>query len=118
MEYLYVFITGGIICIIGQLLMDATKLTPAHVLVMFVTLGAVLTGLGIYQPIVDFGKSGATIPLPGFGYSLAKGAIEAAKTDGLLGAFKGGIEATAAGVAAAVVFGYIIALVFSPKTKS
>lgn len=118
MEYVYVFITGGIICVIGQLLMDSTKLTPAHVLVIFVTSGAVLTGLGIYQPIVDFGQSGATIPLPGFGYSLAKGAIEGAKTEGLLGALKGGVEANAAGVAAAVVFGYIIALIFSPKTKS
>ncbi len=117
MDYVYVFITGGIICVIGQLLMDGTKLTPAHVLVLFVTLGAVLTGLGIYEPIVDFGKSGATVPLPGFGYSLAKGAIEGVKSDGLLGAFSGGIEATAPGVAAAVVFGYAIAVIFSPKTK-
>lgn len=118
MEYFQVFITGGIICVIGQLLMDATKLTPAHVLVLFVSLGAALTGLGIYQPIVDFGQSGATIPLPGFGYALAKGAIDAVKTDGFLGALKGGIEATAAGITGAVVFGYIIALIFSPKTKS
>ena len=117
MEYVYVFITGGIICVIGQLLMDGTKLTPAHVLVLFVVLGAVLTGVGIYEPIVDFGKTGATVPLPGFGYSLAKGAIEGVKTDGLLGAFSGGVEATAAGVAAAVVFGYAIAVIFSPKTK-
>ncbi len=117
MEYVYVFITGGIICVIGQLLMDGTKLTPAHVLVLFVVLGAVLTGVGIYEPIVDFGKTGATVPLPGFGYSLAKGAIEGVKTDGLLGAFSGGVEATAAGVAAAVVFGYAIAVICSPKTK-
>lgn len=118
MEYLYVFITGGIICVIGQLLMDGTKLTPAHVLVLFVTLGAILTGLGIYQPIVDFGQSGATIPLPGFGYSLAKGAIDAVKTEGFLGALSGGVKATSAGVAAAIFFGYIIALIFSPKTKN
>jgi len=117
MEYVYVFLTGGIICVIGQLLMDGTKMTPAHVLVLFVTAGAILTGLGIYQPIVDFGKSGATVPLPGFGYSLAKGAIEAAKTDGLMGALGGGMEATAPGVAVAVAFGYTIALIFSPKTK-
>ncbi|NLK72987.1 MAG: stage V sporulation protein AE [Clostridiales bacterium] len=118
MEYLYVFITGGIICVIGQLLMDATKLTPAHVLVLFVVSGAVLTGLGLYQPIVEFGNSGATIPLPGFGYSLAKGAMEAVQKEGLLGGIKGGVEATAAGVAAAVVFGYAVALIFSPKSKS
>ncbi len=117
MDYVYVFITGGVICVIGQLLMDGTKMTPAHVLVLFVVSGAILEGLGIYQLIVDFGKSGATVPLPGFGYSLAKGAIEAAKTDGLMGAFGGGMKATAPGVSVAVIFGYAIALVFSPKTK-
>lgn len=117
MEYLKVFITGGIICVIGQLLIDGTKLTPAHVLVLFVTSGAVLTGLGIYEPIVEFGKSGATVPLPGFGYSLAKGAIDAVKTEGWMGALSGGTKATAAGVSGAVVFGYLIALIFSPKTK-
>ncbi len=117
MEYLKVFITGGIICTIGQLLMDGTKLTPAHVLVLFVTAGAILGGLGIYEPLVEFGKSGATVPLPGFGYSLAKGAIEAVKTEGWMGALSGGVKATSAGVAGAVVFGYLIAVIFSPKTK-
>lgn len=117
MEYLKVFITGGIICTIGQLLMDGTKLTPAHVLVLFVTSGVILTGLGIYEPIVEFGKSGATVPLPGFGYSLAKGAMDAVKTEGWMGALSGGVKATSAGVAGAVVFGYLIAVIFSPKTK-
>ena len=117
MEYLQVFITGGIICVIGQLLMDGTKLTPAHVLVLFVTAGAILGGLGLYQPIVEYGKSGATLPLPGFGYSLAKGAIEGAKAEGFLGGIAGGMKATAAGVTVAITFGYIIALIFSPKAK-
>ncbi|MEA4989173.1 MAG: stage V sporulation protein AE [Anaerovorax sp.] len=116
MEYFNVFITGGILCVIGQILMDTTKLTAPRILVIFVVSGAILTGLGLYQPIVDFGKSGATVPLPGFGYALAKGAIEAAKTGGLMGALTGGIVATAAGVAAAICFGYLVAIVFSPKS--
>lgn len=117
MEYIKAFIVGGIICVIGQLLMDGTKLTPAHVLVTFVTSGAILTALGIYEPIVKFGGTGATIPLPGFGYSLAKGAINSVKNAGLLGAFTGGIESTAGGVAAAIVFGYTMAVIFNPKSK-
>ncbi|MDK2919726.1 MAG: stage sporulation protein [Candidatus Petromonas sp.] len=117
MEYIKAFIVGGIICVIGQLLMDSTKLTPAHVLVTFVTSGAILTALGIYEPIVKFGGTGATIPLPGFGYSLAKGAIDSVKKAGLLGAFTGGIESTAGGVAAAIVFGYLMAVIFNPKSK-
>ncbi len=117
MDYLKAFLVGGIICVIGQILMDKTKLTPAHVLVLFVTSGVILTAIGIYEPIVEFGGGGATVPLPGFGYSLAKGVIEAVKTDGILGAFTGGISATAGGVAAATVFGYIMAVIFDPKTK-
>ncbi len=117
MEYVRAFIVGGIICVIGQLLMDGTKLTPSHVLVLFVTLGAILTALGIYEPIVKFGGAGATIPLPGFGYSLAKGAIDSVKKAGFLGAFTGGVESTAGGVAAAVVFGYTMAVLFTPKSK-
>lgn len=116
MDYIYVFITGGFWCVIGQILMDTTKLTPPRILVIFVVTGAILTGLGWYQPLVDFGKSGATVPLPGFGYALAKGAMEAAETGGLMGALTGGIIATAAGVAAAICFGYLVAILFSPKS--
>ena len=118
MEYFYAFITGGILCAIGQVLIDKTKLTPARILVAYVTLGVALTALGIYQPIVDFGGAGATVPLTGFGYALAKGAEKAVASDGLLGAFTGGVTATAGGIAAAVFFGYLIALIFKPKDKS
>lgn len=117
MDYLRAFLVGGVICVIGQVLMDKTKLTPAHVLVLFVTSGVILTAIGIYEPIVKFGGAGATVPLPGFGYSLAKGVKEAVNKEGLLGAFTGGIQATAGGVAAATVFGYIMAVIFDPKTK-
>lgn len=117
MDYIRAFLVGGAICVIGQLLMDATNLTPAHVLVVFVTTGALLTALGIYEPIVKFGGSGATIPLPGFGYSLAKGAIAETTKKGLLGAFTGGLIASAGGVSAAVVFGYLMAVIFTPKAK-
>lgn len=116
MDYLWAFLVGGIFCTIGQILMDTTKLTAPRILVIFVVSGAILTGLGIYEPIVQFAKNGATVPLPGFGYALAKGAMEGAK-DGFLGALTGGIKNTAAGVAAAVVFGYLVALIFSPKSK-
>ena len=117
MEYLRAFLVGGIICVIGQLLMDGTRLTPAHVLVLFVTLGVFLTAFGIYDPIVDFGGAGATVPLPGFGYALAKGAVKGVQDSGLLGAFTGGVSATSGGVAAAIVFGYGMAVLFTPKSK-
>ncbi|QZY56368.1 stage V sporulation protein AE [Crassaminicella profunda] len=117
MDYLRAFIVGGVICVIGQLLMDGTKLTPAHVLVLFVTSGVILTAVGIYEPIVKFGGAGATVPIPGFGYTLAKGAMKSAKDNGLLGAFTGGVQAGAGGVAAAIVFGYTMALIFNPKSK-
>ncbi|MBS4539624.1 stage V sporulation protein AE [Clostridium sp. D2Q-11] len=118
MDYIKAFIVGGLICVIGQLLMDGTKLTPAHVLVSFVTSGVILTAIGIYEPIVNFGGAGATVPLPGFGYALAKGAVKAVKESGVIGIFTGGVIATAGGVAAAIVFGYIMAVIFDPKTKS
>lgn len=117
MEYVKAFIVGGIICVIGQLLMDHTKLTPARILVLFVTSGVILQALGLYQKIVDIGGAGATIPLPGFGYSLAKGAIKEAKEFGLIGAFTGGIKAAAGGISAAIFFGYLMALLFNPKSK-
>ena len=111
------FVTGGIICIIGQILIDKTKLTPAKILVTFVTLGAILGGLGIYQYLVDFAGAGATVPLTGFGYNLAKGAIEGVQQSGLVGAFTGGVKAAAGGIAAAVFFGYLASLISKPKMK-
>ena len=117
MDYIKAFEVGGAICVIGQLLMDHTKLTPARVLVSFVTIGAILQGLGIYQTIVDFGGAGATTPLTGFGYSLAKGAMKEVKEAGMLGAFTGGLKAAAGGIAGAVFFGYLMALIFNPRSK-
>ncbi len=117
MEFLRAFIVGGSICAIGQILIDKTKLTPARIMVLFVTSGVILTALGIYEPIVKFGGAGATTPIVGFGYSLAKGVMKGVQEHGLLGAFTGGITSAAGGIAAAVFFGYIIALIFSPKEK-
>ncbi len=111
------FVIGGLICIIGQILIDKTKLTPARILVTFVTTGAILGGLGIYQHLVDFAGAGATVPLTGFGNLLAKGAIQKTKEIGLVGAFTGGTAAAAGGIAAAVFFGYIASLISKPKMK-
>ncbi|KJR48588.1 Stage V sporulation protein AE (SpoVAE) [Desulfosporosinus sp. I2] len=111
------FIVGGVICVIGQLLMDLTKpaFTPAHVLVTFVTGGAILGALGLYEPLIKIGGAGASIPLSGFGYSLSKGAMEAVGKRGIIGAFSGGVEATAVGIASAVFFGYLMSVAFKPK---
>ncbi len=117
MTVLNCFIVGGILCVIGQILIDKTKLTPARVLVAYVTVGAILGGLGIYQYLINFAGCGATVPLTGFGANLAKGAIDAVKETGLLGAFTGGVKASAGGIAAAVFFGYIASLVAKPKLK-
>lgn len=117
MDYVKAFVVGGLICVLGQILMDKTKLTPARILVLFVTSGVILQGLGLYQKLVDIGGAGATVPLPGFGYALAKGAIEGVKKDGLIGAFTGGITATAGGITAAVVFGYMMSVLFNPRSK-
>lgn len=111
------FVVGGLICVIGQILIDKTKLTPARILVIFVTTGAILGGIGIYKYLVDFAGAGATVPLTGFGYNLAKGTIEAVKSDGIIGAFTGGLKASAGGIAAAVFFGYIASLISKPKMK-
>ena len=111
------FIVGGIICVIGQILIDKTKLTSARILVLFVTIGAVLGGLGIYKYLIDFAGCGATVPLTGFGANLAKGAIEGVQEQGLLGAFIGGLKACSGGIAAAIFFGYIASLVAKPKIK-
>ena len=118
MEYLKAFITGGVLCAIGQILIDKTKLTPAKILVSYVVAGAVLGGLGIYQYLADWGGAGATVPLTGFGYNLAKGVQKAVEEQGVLGILIGGVKATAAGITAAVFFGYLMALIFKPKDKS
>ncbi|MBW6408527.1 stage V sporulation protein AE [Clostridium weizhouense] len=117
MEYISAFIVGGVICIIAQILMDTTKLTPGRILVVFVTIGAILGAFGLYDKLVVVGGAGATVPLPGFGNTLAKAAIKEVKEIGLLGAFTGGIKGTAGGVSAAIFFGYLMALIFNPKTK-
>ena len=117
MQLLRCFVVSGIICIIGQILIDKTKLTPARILVVFVTVGAILGGLGIYKYLIDFAGCGATVPLTGFGANLAKGTLEAVKENGLLGAFIGGIRASAGGLAAAIFFGYIASLIAKPKMK-
>ena len=117
MGLLKAFVVGGIICIIGQILIDKTKLTPARILVAFVTIGAILGGLGIYKYLIDFAGAGATVPLTGFGANLAKGAIKEVQNSGLLGAFIGGVKASAGGIAAAIFFGYIASLLAKPKIK-
>ena len=117
MQLIYSFLIGGSICLIGQILIDKTKLTPARILVIYVTTGAILGGLGIYKYLVDFAASGATVPLTGFGYNLAKGAKEAVDQYGFVGAFIGGTKAAAGGIAAAIFFGYIAALISKPKMK-
>lgn len=118
MEYLNAFICGGILCAIGQLLIDKTKLTPAKILVSYVVAGVILGGLGIYEYVKTWGGAGATVPLTGFGYNLAKGVREAIDKDGWIGIFTGGFTAAAGGVTAAIVFGYLCTLIFSAKDKS
>ncbi len=116
-NYLWCFITGGILCIIAQILIDKTKITPARVLVLYVTAGTILGGLGLYKYLVDFAGAGATVPLTGFGYTLAKGAIQGVEQNGFIGAFTGGVKSTAGGIAAAIFFGYIASLISKPKIK-
>ena len=117
MDYVWAFVIGGAICVIGQLLIDFTKLTPARILVSFVTAGVILTALGLYGPLVDFAGAGATVPLTGFGYSLANGVIEQVAEKGAIGIFTGGVMATAGGITAAVVFGFLVSVIFNPKVK-
>ena len=118
MIYLYAFLIGGLICMAGQLLMDLTKLTPARILVLFVCLGVVLGGLGWYPKLVELAGAGATVPLTGFGSLLARGVKEAVAEQGFLGIFTGGLQATAGGIAAAVFFSFLGALVFKGGDKS
>ena len=117
MNYLNAFLCGGILCAIGQILIDKTKLTPARILTGYVVAGVLLSALGLYQPIADWGGAGATVPLTGFGHALAKGVAKAIAEKGWLGVLTGGLTATAGGITAAVVFGVIMALIFKPGDK-
>ena len=117
LDYIKVFIVGGTICLIAQIMMDYFKVQTPYIMVTYVTSGVILTFLGIYDYIVEFGSSGATVPIIGFGYSLANGVKEAVDKDGFIGIFTGGTTATAGGIAAAIVFGYIMAVIFTPKMK-
>lgn len=118
MEFLKAFLVGGALCLIGQILIDKTKLTPARILVSYVVIGVFLGGIGVYKYLVDFAGAGATVPLTGFGYTLAKGVREAVDQDGFLGVLTGGLKATAGGITAAVVSGLIASLIFKDKDKS
>lgn len=118
MDYLKAFLVGGIICSIGQILIDKTRLTPARILVMFVVSGVALQFFGVYEPLVEFAGAGATVPLTGFGYTLCKGVEKAVSENGFIGVFTGGLTATAAGICAACIFGILAALIFKPKQKS
>ena len=117
MNFVWAFIVGGLLCVIGQLLLDLTNLTPARILVGYVIAGVILSGLGLYQPILQLAGAGASVPLLGFGANLAKGAITEAQNSGLLGAFIGGVKASAGGIAAAIFFGYLASLIAKPKIK-
>ena len=117
MQYLQAFFCGGVLCAFGQLLIDKTQLTPARILTGYVVAGVLLQAVGVYQYVVDWGGAGATVPLTGFGYCLAKGVAKAVAEKGILGAFTGGLTATAGGVAAAVFFGVLMAIIFKPKDK-
>lgn len=117
MEYIKAFVVGGIICLIGQILIDKTKLTPARILVAYVVAGVILGSIGIYEKLVDFAGAGATVPLTGFGYVLSKGVIEAVKSDGLLGVFTGGLTASAGGITAAILFGFLASILSKSAEK-
>ena len=118
MDYLNAFLCGGILCAIGQILIDKTPLTPARILTGYVVCGVLLTAIGVYEPIVKWGGAGATVPLLGFGYSLAKGVAKAVAESGLIGVFTGGVTGAAGGIAAAIVFGCLFALLSRPQSKS
>ncbi len=117
MEYLKAFLVGGALCAVGQILIDRTKLTPARILVGFVVAGVLLSALGIYEPLAEFAGAGATVPLSGFGHTLAKGVRAAVADKGFIGIFTGGITAAAGGITAAILFAFIAALIFKPKEK-
>ncbi len=118
MDYIKAFIIGGGLCLIGQLLIDLTGLTPAKILVSYVVAGVILGAIGIYQPFIDFAGAGASIPLTGFGNTLAKGVREAVSENGFIGIFTGGLKSTAGGITAAIIAGMIVSFVFKPKDKA
>ena len=118
MDYLKAFLIGGLLCMIGQILIDKTKLTPARILVSYVVIGVFLGAVGIYKPLVEFAGAGATVPLTGFGYSLAKGVLEAVQENGFLGIVTGGLKATAGGITVAILSGLLVSLIFKAKDKS
>lgn len=117
MKFLYVFLVGGLLCTIAQILIDKTKMSPARIMVSYVIAGVILTGFGLYEPIVKFAGCGATVPIIGFGYSLAKGAQKLVDQKGWLGVLGGGISGTSTGIAAAIFFGMLCSLIFKPKAK-
>ena len=118
MDYIKAFLVGGLLCFIGQILIDKTKLTPARILVSYVVIGVLLGAVGIYKPLVEFAGAGATVPLTGFGYNLAKGVKEAVEQDGFIGIFTGGLKACAGGIAAAISAGLLASLLFKAKDKA
>lgn len=118
MDYLKAFLIGGALCLIGQILIDKTKLTPARILVCYVVIGVILGAVGVYKPFAEFAGAGATVPLTGFGYTLAKGVKEAVQDKGFLGIFTGGLKAAAGGITAAIIMGLLTSLIFKPKDKS
>ena len=118
MDYIKAFLVGGLLCLIGQILIDKTKLSPARILVGYVVAGVFLGGLGLYKPLAEFGGAGATVPLTGFGYLLSKGVKEAIQQDGFLGIFSGGLKASACGITAAIIAGLVVSLIFKPKDKA
>lgn len=118
MDYIKAFLVGGFLCLIGQILIDKTKLTPARILVSYVIIGVLLGGLGLYEKLVDFAGAGATVPLTGFGNTIAKGVREAVQKDGFIGIFTGGLQASAGGITAAMISGLLISILFKPRDKS
>ena len=118
MDYIKAFAVGGILCVIGQILIDKTKLTPARILVSYVVIGVILGAVGLYKPLVEFAGAGASVPLTGFGYALSRGVKEAVQQEGFLGIFTGGLKACAGGITISVFFGLLTSLIFKPKDKS
>ena len=118
MDYLKAFLVGGALCLVGQILIDKTKLSPARILVGYVVCGVLLGAVGVYEPLVDFAGAGASVPLTGFGYTLSEGVKKAVTEDGFLGIFGGGLKATACGITAAIIAGLVVSLIFKPRDKS
>lgn len=118
MDYIKAFAVGGVLCVIGQILIDKTKLTPARILVSYVVIGVILGAVGVYKPLVEFAGAGASVPLTGFGYALSRGVKEAVQQEGFLGIFTGGLKACAGGITIAIFAGLLTSLIFKPRDKS